>query len=674
MKVAFRRALTLVLALCLAALPALSAADTYLPDGEVTHVDFTLATALHPEAFPASKAHLADWAAFLRKLDIKGSMDALAMLTPQSRVYLSGALRLNGDAQIPFVYDGYHSYRYFISPALGNEVLFFQMHNFLEFMLKPYYYMELPTQYLGLLMYPEASYYLGDSFYTPVAEALTAAREEAAEQTAATREALLAALDEAQAQTAAELAAATARIAELDAELAAIAAATPTPTPTATPAPTATAATATDTVAPPAVDAATAEAAIAPDAAAPAAETAATSAPDGNAPATDAAATAAAPAATEAPATTAPTAATPAAPDTAALQAQRDALAASIQTLTATQTQLAAAAQGSDSLSVAALQALLPAYAAQGEADEAAPADGEPAADVPEGATVYTVPYERLYELCETLDLLTNDDPDLERVYFYITCLLTQQLASDMVVDTLGRLEDTLDALDPDQNGMTVVETADSMTCTIGDTEVYRMTAEGNVTDIALTLPTADGYDLTFAWRWNPEGSGAALDAKVALVMEGQDSVALSITGTGLPRVGDVSGQGQLSLAVSGTGFETKPQPVTIAFDWARNAKQTPYTLGLTLAWLHPDTGLPALSVDFNGTFTTADKSVFTEGQYPQNDFFNLNETYLNDYKDRLLKPLALKLAPILLEMPAGVINDLYAFAAQNDILVSLVE
>ena len=671
MKVAFRRALTLVLALCLAALPALSAADTYLPDGEVTHVDFTLATALHPEAFPAGKAHLADWAAFLRKLDIKGSMDALAMLTPQSRVYLSGALRLNGDAQIPFVYDGYHSYRYFISPALGNEVLFFQMHNFLEFMLKPYYYMELPTQYLGLLMYPEASYYLGDSFYTPVAEALTAAREEAAEQTAATREALLAALDQAQAQAAAELAAASESLAALDAQLAAIAAATPTPAPTDTPAPTATAPPVADTAAPPATDATPAEATTAPDAAAtaadaaPAAETAATSAPD-------AAATAPAPVATQAPATAAPTAA--AAPDAAALQAQHDALAEKIQTLTATQAQLAAAVQGSESLSVAALQALLPANAPQGDADEAAQADGETAADMPEGATVYTVPYEKLYELCETLDLVTNDDPDLERVYFYITCLLTQQLASDMVVDTLGRLEDTLDALDPDQNGMTVVETADSMTCTIGTTEVYRKMAEGNVTDIAFTLPTADGYDLTFAWRWNPEGSGAALDAKVAMVMEGQDSVALSITGTGLPRVGDVSGQGQLSLAVSGTGFETKPQPVTIAFDWARNAKQTPYTLGLTLSWLHPDTGLPALSVDFNGTFTTADKSVFTEGQYPQNDFFNLNETYLNDYKDRLLKPLALKLAPILLEMPAGVINDLYAFAAQNDILVSLVE
>lgn len=660
MKVAFRRALTLVLALCLAALPALSAADTYLPDGEVTHVDFTLATALHPEAFPAGKAHLADWAAFLRKLDIKGSMDALAMLTPQSRVYLSGALRLNGAAQIPFVYDGYHSYRYFISPALGNEVLFFQMHNFLEFMLKPYYYMELPTQYLGLLMYPEASYYLGDSFYTPVAEALTAAREEAAEQTAATREALLAALDQAQAQATAELAAATESLAALDAQLAAIAAATPTPAPTATATPVA------DTAAPPATDATPAEATTAPDAAAtaadaaPAAETAATSAPD-------AAATAPAPVATQAPATAV-------APDAAALQAQRDALAEKIQTLTATQAQLAAAIQGSESLSVAALQALLPANALQGDADEAAQADGETAADMPEGATVYTVPYEKLYELCETLDLVTRDDPDLERVYFYITCLLTQQLASDMVVDTLGRLEDTLDALDPDQNGMTVVETADSMTCTIGTTEVYRKTAEGNVTDIAFTLPTADGYDLTFAWRWNPEGSGAALDAKVAMVMEGQDSVALSITGTGLPREGDVSGQGQLSLAVSGTGFETKPQPVTIAFDWARNAKQTPYTLGLTLAWLHPDTGLPALSVDFNGTFTTADKSVFTEGQYPQNDFFNLNETYLNDYKDRLLKPLMLKLAPILLEMPAGVINDLYAFAAQNDILVSLVE
>ena len=215
MKQAIRRALTLVLVLCLATLPALSVADTYLPDGEVTHVDFTLSAAVHPEGFPATGAHLSDWASLLQKLDVKASMDALALLDPQSRVYASGALRLNGKDQIPFVYDGYHSYRYLLSPALGNEALFFQMHNFLEFMLKPYYYMALPTQYLGLMMYPEASVYLGNSFFTPVRDMMAAAKEDAGAQQAAERDALLEALADAQASNAAGIDHANARIAEL---------------------------------------------------------------------------------------------------------------------------------------------------------------------------------------------------------------------------------------------------------------------------------------------------------------------------------------------------------------------------------------------------------------------------------------------------------------------------
>jgi hypothetical protein len=98
------------------------------------------------------------------------------------------------------------------------------------------------------------------------------------------------------------------------------------------------------------------------------------------------------------------------------------------------------------------------------------------------------------------------------------------------------------------------------------------------------------------------------------------------------------------------------------------------YTLDVTLNWLHPETAASALSLHFNGTFTAEDKSVFVEGSYPQNDFFNLNETYLEEYKSRMLPSLTLSLVPFLLETPAGVINDLYAFADQTNILVSFAE
>ena len=527
----YRRVTALAVALCLLVLPALTLADTYLPDGPVTHVDFTTELKLHADGFPASAAHLRDWETFLNKLDLRGSMDALAMLTPESRVYLNAALRLNGKDQIPFVYDGYHSYRYLISPAFNNEVLFFQMHNFLEFMLKPYYYMELPTQYLGLLMYPEASYYIGDSYYTPVAEMLENARQEA-----------------------------------LDAQ----------------------------------ADAASGDA----QAADAAAET-----PDAEA---------------ETPAAAGPTAA--------------NGLGAAVDGVKAASTGL-----------------------------------GTPASET----LTYTVPYEDLYELCETLDQVGSDqNDDLSRAYFYFTCLLTEMYASDMALDMLGNLETQLDALDPDQQGMLVIETPDSLSCKLGDTEVFSRHSDGKATNFHLDLPTTEGYTVLFDYAWTPDadGVGAALDANLTVTMDGQPALTLEAKGEGLPCEGDLSGKGKLTFKASGYTFTSEVPPVELDFDWVRDAATLPYTLDLNVDWIHPQTSKPAVSLHFNGAFKAEDKSVFVEGQYPQNDFFNLNETFLNEYKDRMTKTLALKLAPILLETPGGVIDDVFKFMDQTDLLVSLIE
>ena len=38
------------------------------------------------------------------------------------------------------------------------------MNNYLEFMLKPYEYYELPTQYIALLTYPEVTAYLAECY------------------------------------------------------------------------------------------------------------------------------------------------------------------------------------------------------------------------------------------------------------------------------------------------------------------------------------------------------------------------------------------------------------------------------------------------------------------------------------------------------------------------------
>lgn len=542
----FSRICAIALTLCLLAPLTSAGADTYLPDGEVTHADFSLGLSLHADGFPASAAHLADWETFLNKLRLRGSTDILALFTPDSRTYLKGALQLNGKDQIPFVFDGYHSYRYLISPALNNEPIFFQMHNFLEFMLKPYYYMDLPTQYLALLLYPDAAWWIGDSYYTPVAELLANARQ----------------------------------------------------------------------------------AALSGDSA-PTADSQEDVSADDDSQVTD---------------------------DSAVADDSADS--------TADSTNITA----DDSATTAD-----PSAAVIGNAD--GPTSIVVADSAVTGTLTYTIPYEDLYELCENLDLIVNDDTDLSRAYFFFTCLLTDAYASDATLEILGALENELDNLDPDAQGMTVTETPDEITMAFGDTQVFHKSTTGGITTFTLTLPTAEGYTLTFDYRWDPTAqTGAALSAALALATDGTETIRFTADGNGLPRTGDLSGNGSLTLAATGSALSTPLPPVQFAFDWSRDAAEKPYTLDLNLDWIHPQTQKPALSLHFNGKLSTVDKSVFVEGSYPQNDFFNLNETFLDDYKSRLMPALALKLAPIVLEAPAGVIDDLYRFANATDILVSIVE
>ena len=169
----FRKLCALILSLCLLAAVLSPALAEETAGDEVTRSDFSLSLLMHADGFPNDgAAHYADWEAFLSKLSLEGVIDVQRFLTNVSRVYFDGGLCLNGKMTLPFVYDGYHSYRYVRADALRGDSIHFQMHNFFEFMLKGYYFMGLPTQLIALPLYPEASYYLGTSYYQPIAEAV----------------------------------------------------------------------------------------------------------------------------------------------------------------------------------------------------------------------------------------------------------------------------------------------------------------------------------------------------------------------------------------------------------------------------------------------------------------------------------------------------------------------
>ena len=174
MKTTLTRILALCLCICL--LPVVAFADRFedVNDGTpVTHSDLELSFRLYADGYPDDGLmHYQDWENFLNKLGLRGSMDTQSFPNPFDRVYFDGGLYLNDKLTIPFEYDGYSSFRYVRSPALGGASVHFQMFNFFQFMLKPYFYMYMPTQYIALLLYPEAAVELWNRYTQPVTESI----------------------------------------------------------------------------------------------------------------------------------------------------------------------------------------------------------------------------------------------------------------------------------------------------------------------------------------------------------------------------------------------------------------------------------------------------------------------------------------------------------------------
>ena len=86
--------------------------------------------------------------------------------------------------------------------------------------------------------------------------------------------------------------------------------------------------------------------------------------------------------------------------------------------------------------------------------------------------------------------------------------------------------------------------------------------------------------------------------------------------------------------------------------------------------WLHPQTGKPALSLSYSAAMRDAPYTVLNDRPIDnQDDFFHLNDGYLEEYKERFSKTLALAFAPFVLHMPSGCFSDIYAFLEQTGFL-----
>ena len=448
MKLLLKRVLVFCLCLALLPVPALAFNDDGTP---VTRSDFSLSFHLNADAFPEDGlAHYRDWESLLSKISLRGQMDSQSFPSPLNRVYFNGGAYLNDKAVVPFEYDAYGQFRYVRSPALGGASVHFNMYNFLQFMLKPYNYMYLPTQYLALVLYPEASVELWNRYTAPMAQV----------------------------------------------------------------------------------------------------------------------------------------------------------------------------------------------FAGEGER---------------------TVSYDRLYALCEELNQIIIEDENY-KVYFFLTCLLTDLGMDWTAEEKLACWENLLNHLDPQQQGLTITQENDMETWVIGETVVYEKTAD----QLIVYLPDPDGYECSFELVKTEGG----ISAQLSILLDGEDYLTVGMEMDGLPGPDELEAQGSVLVELTGSALYEEMAPLSLQYDYSRTAQQKPYDMSLTVEMLHAETQEPCLGFTYEAAVQEMPHTVLVEREYDdQDDFFHLNESYLAEYKERFLPTLALAAAPVLLEVPSGVIGDAIAWMDANGIL-----
>ncbi len=456
-----KRMAAALVCLCLASICTLSKAVAIPSDSPVYRSDFSLRLGVNADGFPkGTGTDYGAWEDYLNKLSLRGVIDTQNYLQKYSRIYFDGGLYINENKTLPFTYDTYANFRYVRSPALDGASVHFQMKNFFEFMLKPYYFMEMPTQYIALLMYPEASQELGLAYYKPISEALG-------------------------------------------------------------------------------------------------------------------------------------------------------------------------------------------------------------------GSGTRVIPYEKLEELALALDELQfGDEDEAFRLYFYLTCLLTEMGYSDDVYERFGCLENWLAWIDPEQKGLSITAENGAESWMLGEYEVFSRESVADGTAWTLSLPDEAGCSLLVDWRLEPQETGKNLNASIRLLNENEEEGACAaLVINGMPKESETEAFGKASFSVSGSelsiGFAE-----SFEFRYSRDAEKLPYTMALGIDWIHPETGKAALTVDYRAKMEEHDNTVLIDRDVDdQEDFFHLNESVIEEYKERFMPTLALGFAPFLLEMPLPVISDVTAFMMDSGAL-----
>ena len=275
------------------------------------------------------------------------------------------------------------------------------------------------------------------------------------------------------------------------------------------------------------------------------------------------------------------------------------------------------------------------------------------------------VSHEQLLALSQQLnDIILVDD--YSKAYYFITCLLSDLGMDWTASDKLAAWDLLLAHLDPEQKGMTITQNEQAEIWTLGETTIYEKTAaEGNVSH-RLYLPDPDGYEFSVDICQN----GSEVTAELLILLDGEEYFRISGGVDGLPAEGQLSAQGNVWAEFAGSALYEEIAPIHVQFDYSRTADALPYDMSMSISLINNETQKPCLGIDYKAAVEELPYTALVERPYDdQEDFFHLNESFIEEYKERFLPTLALAAAPIALEVPAGLLSDVIAYMDETGIL-----
>ncbi len=278
------------------------------------------------------------------------------------------------------------------------------------------------------------------------------------------------------------------------------------------------------------------------------------------------------------------------------------------------------------------------------------------------------ISHEDLYALCEKLNAIVLED-DYDKAYYFVTSLLVDQGMDWTAMEKLGCWEVLLDYLDPEMQGMTIAEKDGTEIWTVGETTVFEKTVSDEESVWTVYLPDPEGYEFSVELVQKE----TERTAQLLILLDGEEYLNVSAGIDGLPAQGETKAQGNAWADITGSVLYEEIAPMRFAYDYIRTADAKPYDLSLTVDMIHNETEKPCLGFAYQAAVEEMPHTVLVERPYDdQDDFFHLNESFIEEYKERFLHTLALAAAPILLELPAGVISDAVAYMEETGILAFL--